>query len=289
MRSGFVRLWTANTVSDFGTYITMLAAQVLLLDDLHASATDMGLVNAARWVPYLCFGLLIGVYVDRRRRLPLLVATDAGCALLLGLIPLLAAVGGLSVPVVIAVMVPFGLFSLLNDAASMAFLPQLVPPAELERANGRLQQSGSAAQTGGPLVSGGLVGWIGAPLAILVDAVSYLLSGLLLATIRADVPPPERGARRHLVAELREGVRWVYRHPMLAPMALTTHGWFVFNSLLLTVFAPFAWRDAGLNAIGMGVAYACAGAGGLSGRLGRLLGMGQRSWWRSSCSRSRSC
>ncbi len=277
---GFARLWTASTVSDFGTYITTLASQVLLLDTLHASATDMGLVNAARWVPYLLFGLLVGVFVDRRRRLPLLIATDLGSAALLGVIPLLAAVGGLSVPVVIALMVPFGLLSLVNDAASMSFLPRLVTPDALGQANVRLQQSMSAAQTSGPLVGGGLVSWLGAPLAILVDAVSYLFSGLLQATIRhVDERPAEPPARRHVFAELREGVAWVYRHPTLAPMALTTHGWFVFNSMLLTVFAPFALRDADLSSFGLGVAYACSGVGGvlggsLSSRAARLLGAG---------------
>jgi predicted MFS family arabinose efflux permease len=266
-------------VSYFGTYITTLALQVLLVNDLHASATDLGLVNAARWVPYLLFGLVAGVFVDRCRRLPVLVGTDLGRALLLGVIPLLGIVGGLSVPVVIALMVPFGAMSLLNDAAYQSFLPRLVKPATLNPANVWLQQSQSAAQTTGPLVGGGLVAALGAALAILVDAASYLFSGLLLMTIRVPEPPSRPSARRHVFAELREGVAWVYRHPMLAPMALTSHGWFVFNSLLGTVFAPFALRDAGIGPFGLGVGYACAGAGGLLGsalsdRAARVLGAG---------------
>jgi predicted MFS family arabinose efflux permease len=267
-------------VSDFGSYITALALSLLLVKTLNASAAEVGLVNAARWVSYLLFGLLVGVFVDRRRRLPLLVATDIGSAVLLGVIPVLAAVGGLSVPVVIALMVPFGLLSLVNDAASMSFLPRLVPPPALETANVQLQQSASAAQTAGPLVGGGLVAWLGPPLTIVVDAVSYLFSGLLLATIRVVEPPPSSSPRRRVFVELREGVAWVYRHPMLRPMALSTHGWFLFNSMLLTVFAPFAVRVAGVSSFGLGVAYAGAGLGGVVGtavsaRAGRLIGPGR--------------
>ncbi len=277
---GFPQLWTASTVSDFGTYVTALASQVLIVVNLHASATDVGLVNAARWLPYLLFGLFAGVFVDRRRRLPVLIGTDLGRALLLGAIPVLAALGGLSVPVVIVLMVPFGALSVLNDAADQSLLPSVVTPAALGRANVRLQQSMSAAQTTGPLVGGGLVAALGAPLAVLVDAASYLFSGLLLTTIRVHERPREPRARRHVLAELHEGVAWVYRHPMLAPMALTAHGWFLFNSLLVTVSVPFMLRDAGLDALGLGVSYACAGVGGvlggtLSGRAAHVLGAGQ--------------
>lgn len=275
---GFPQLWTASTVSDFGTYITAMALPVLLVRTLNASATEIGLVNAARWVPYLAFGLLAGVFVDRRRRLPLLIASDLVSGVVLGVIPLLAAIGRLSVPVVIVLMVPFGLMSLVNDAAGMSFLPRLVAPAALSRANIRLQQSGSAAQTSGPLVGGALVALLGAPVTMLVDAVSYLFSGLLMATIRGveEEPAP---VRRHVLTELREGMAWVYRHPMLAPMALTGHGWFLFNSMVMTVFAPFALRIAGLNPFGLGVAYACSGIGGvlgssLSGRAARIFGAG---------------
>lgn len=275
---GYVRLWTASTVSDFGTYITALALQLLLVKTLNASATEVGMVNASRWVSYLLFGLLVGVFVDRRRRLPLLIATDVGSAVLLGAIPLLAAFGALSVPVVIVLMVPFGLLSLVNDSASMSFLPRLVAPEALEQANMQLQQSGSAAQTSGPLVGGGLVAWLGPPLAMVFDAVSYLFSGLLLATIRFAEPQPV-AVRRRVFVELREGISWVYRHPMLRPMALSAHGWFLFNSMLLTVFAPFAVRVAGVSSFGLGVAYAGAGVGGVVGtavsaRAGRLVGPG---------------
>lgn len=260
---GFAKLWTSTTVSNFGTYVTTLALQVLVVVDLHASAAQVGLVNMARWLPYLLFGLLAGVYVDRHRRRPVLIGADLGRALLLGVIPLLAALHGLSLFLVAALMVPFGVLSLLGDAAYQSYVPRLVPRHMLNSANAALQQSSSVAQSTGPLVGGGLVNVIGAPLSVMVDAVSYLASGLIVAVIRITEPiaahPKERWP------QIKEGLRWVYRHPELGPLAWTTHAWFVFGSLASTVFVPFALRDAGIGAFGLGVAYACAGVGGVLG------------------------
>jgi predicted MFS family arabinose efflux permease len=257
-------LWISTTVSDFGTYVTTLALQVLVVRDLHASAAQVGLVNMARWLPYLLFGLLAGVYVDRHRRRPVLIGTDLGRAVLLGVIPLLAATGRLNLWLVAALMVPFGLLSLLGDAADQSFLPCVVPAELLNRGNAALQQSSSVAQSAGPLVGGGLVAWLGAPLSVLVDAVSYLVSGLIIGTIRADEPAPV-GRRERIWPQIGEGLAWVYRHPKLGPLSWTTHVWFVFGSMVSTVFVLFALRDADIGAFGLGVAYACAGVGGVLG------------------------
>jgi predicted MFS family arabinose efflux permease len=265
-------------VSTFGTYITTVALQVLLIDDLHASASQLGLVNAARWLPYLLFGLLAGVYVDRHRRRPVLIGADLGRALLLGVVPLLAVIGGLSVPAVAALLIPFGVLSLVGDAAYQSYPPRLVPPALLNRANAGLQQSASVAQATGPLLGGGLVTALGAPLAVLADAASYVSSAVLLAFIRGTEPEPARD-RVRVWPLVRDGLAVVYRHPRLGPLALSTHVWFVFGSIVSTVFAPFALRQVGVGPFGLGVAYACAGAGGvlgtaLSDRAERRLGAG---------------
>lgn len=280
--SGFPQLWTATTVSYFGTYITMVALQVLMVTDLRASAGQIGLVNGARWLPYLLFGLLAGVFVDRHRRRTVLIGSDLGRAVLLGVIPLLGLVGGLSVPLIAVLMLPFGALALLNDAAYQSFLPRLVPPTLFNRANAQLQQSSHVAQTTGPLVGGGLVQALGAPLAVVIDAVSYLGSGLILSTVRVTEPAraatPDR-PRRRVLTEVRDGVAVVYRHPKLGPLALTSHGWFVFSSLAGTVFVPFAVRQVGIGSLGLGIAYSCAGVGGvvgtaLSGWADRRMGAG---------------
>lgn len=277
---GFWRFWTASTISNFGTSITTLAIQVLVVVTLDGSTTEVGLVNAARWVPYLVLGLLAGVLVDRLRRRPVLVATDLGRAAFLGAIPLLAVTDSLTIPVLVAVMVAFGLLSLLNDAAHQSFLPRLVPRTLLPVANARLEQSGSVAQSSGPAVAGGLVAWLGAPFAVLVDALSYLVSGLLTATIRVEEPKPALNGvgRPSIVGDVREGLTWVYGHRTLMPLALSTHGWFLFSSMLGTIYVVFVLRGLGFGTVTLGLTLALAGVGGLLGasvstRLGRHAGI----------------
>lgn len=276
---GFSSFWWAATASSFGTYVTTLALQVLVVDTLGGTAFDVGLVNGARWVPYLLLGLVLGAVVDRIRRKPLLVATDAGRAVLLVAIPALSVLGVLSVPVLIGFVIVFGLLSLLNDAAHPSFLTRLVPPSVLLRANARLDQSGSVAQTSGPAIAGALVTAVGAPLAVLVDAATYLFSAVATSRISVVEPPPRRTAPVHLRRDVAEGMRWVYRHRMLAPQAISRHAWFVFNAMLGTAFVPFVLLGLGLTAFELGLALAAAGLGGLFGalasaRLGLRLGVG---------------
>ena len=180
---GLVRFWTASAVSDFGSDITTIALQVLVVLTLDGSAADVGFLNASRWLPYLLFGLVVGALVDRRRRQPILVASDVGRGILLAGIPMLWLVGLLTLPMLM-VMVVFGFLSLLNDAAAQSFLPRLVPQSSLLAANARLDQSSSVAQTFGPVIAGALVTALGAPLAVLLDALSYLASGAAVASIR---------------------------------------------------------------------------------------------------------
>lgn len=267
-RPGFLAFWTAATVSGFGTYVTTLAIQVLIVVTLHQGAAGVGLVNAARWLPYLLFGLIVGALVDRSRRRPLLVTTDLVRAGLLVGIPVLALTHRLTIVVLMAFMVVFGLMSLVNDAASQSLVPRLVPGRLLTRANARLDQSDAVAQTSGPALAGGLVSLLTAPWAVLVDAASYLISGLVLLRVPVAEPPSRRVALRGIRGEVAEGLRWVYRHRTLKPFAIGTHAWFLCFSFVNVIVPPFALRTLGLSALGFGVALAVGGIGGLAGALG---------------------
>lgn len=278
---GFSRLWSASTTSAFGSYVTVLAIQVLVVDVLAGDAADVGLVNAARWLPYLVVGLLAGVLVDRVRRLPVLVTADVLCAVALSTIPVLAALGSLTVGWLVAIMAVFGLCTLVGDAAFQSFVPRLVPARLLGPAHARLDQSDAVAQASGPAVAGGLVQLLGAPLAVLVDAVSYLVSAVLVATVRVDEPrDPTRRRVRDVGPEIGEGLRWIYRHPTLRPLAISTHAWFACSAVAGAVMTPFALRTLHLSAGTLGLALAVAGVGALAGasvavRLGDRWGAGR--------------
>jgi MFS family permease len=265
--SGFRRFWAASTISGLGSYVTTVAVGVLVVVDLGGSPADVGWVGAARWAPYLALGLVAGVLTDRVRRKPLLVVTDLGRAVVLAAVPALAVTGGLSVGSLAALLVVFGLLAVVGDAAHQSFLPGLLPRDWLHRANTRLEQSAASAQTTGPVLAGALVGWLGAPVAVLVDAASFAVSGVLVARTPVDdrrLQPAAAGLRA-IPGELREGLSWVYRHRTLRPLAVSTHVWFVFNAVLGTVYLPFALQVLDLGAVGLGISLAGAGVGALLG------------------------
>lgn len=266
-RPGFLAFWTAATVSSFGTYVTTLAVQVVVVVTLQEGATEVGLVNSARWLPYLLVGVLVGALVDRSRRRGLLVGADLGRAVLLTSIPVLAVTGQLSIGLLMMVMAGFGLLSLVHDAAAQSLVPRLVPPRLLTQANARLDQSDAVAQTSGPALAGALVSLLTAPAAVLVDAFSYLASGLLLLRVQVAEPASRPRWSRGIAGEAAEGLRWIYGHRTLRPLALSSHMWFLSSAAAGAVLPAFALRTLGLSPFGFGLALAVGGVGGLLGAL----------------------
>lgn len=247
---------------------------------LGGGSTEVGLLNSARWLPYLIFGVLVGVLVERSRRRPLLIVTDLARGLLLLAVPVLAATGPLTLAALLLIVALFGLFSLVGDAAFLSFVPRLVPVPLTTPAHARLDQSDAVAQTSGPALAGALISWLGAPLAVLVDAASYLASAVLMSRVHVVEPPPARSSSlRGIGAEAKEGVRWVYRRGTLRALAVNTHAWFICAAVAGAVVTPFALRTVGLGPLGLGLALAAAGVGGVLGssvavRLGRRWGAG---------------
>lgn len=275
----FVRFWAASSVSDFGTYLTTVALSVLILVTMDGTALDQGLVNAARWLPYLLFGLLAGIFVDRFARRTVMVAGDLGRAAILAALCVLGVTGLVSSPALMALMFTFGTLALLSDAAYQSFLPQLVPRSQLVRANARLQQSETVAQTTGGAVAGGIVALLSAPFALLLDAATYLFSGVTLLTMRGGETPLQR-TTTPVRTRIAEGLRWIYGHRMLRPLALSSHVWFIGSAMLGAVLPALILNDLRLGALGLGLVLGGAGVGAvlgttLSERWGQRWGAGR--------------
>ncbi|HEY2266764.1 MAG TPA: MFS transporter [Streptosporangiaceae bacterium] len=262
--SSFARYWTAAAISSFGSAVTAVAMPVLVVQSLGATPFEVGVVNAAQFVPYALLGLIAGVYIDRWRRQPVLVWASAGRALSLGAIPVLRLAGALHIWILVIVLLLFGAFSVFGFAATQSLLPRLVPRARLVPANARLDQTDAAAQTLGPAIGGGLVGLLGAPAAITADAISYLIDAALNASIRVDEPRPG-SSRRDLRAEIRDGLRWTYRHRTLGPLAVSTHIWFLANGAAMTVLSLLALRSLGFTAYTFGLLLGVFGIASLIG------------------------
>lgn len=279
----FRLFWWGEAVSGFGTAVTSLALQTLVIVTLHGSAMEMGWLNTARWLPYLVLGLVVGALVDRARRRRVMIITDLTRTLLLATIPVTWMLGILSFPLLLVIVILFGTVSLINDAASMSFVPRLLPRAQLQRGHARLDGADAVAQTAGPAIAGALIRVIGAPLAVLVDAVTHLFSAAMVALLRTVSEPTRYPTTRlrlaALAAEIRDGVRWVYSGSGLARLAAATHIWFGAQAILLVVVAPFGLLQLGLSAFQLGLVYAVAGVGalvgaGVSTRVGNRLGTG---------------
>lgn len=275
---GFVRLWLADGLSTFGTFIFGLSLQLLMIHALDADQLEIGWVRSAQWLPSLLFGLAAGVIVDRVRRRTLLVATDIASCLLLLVIAALGIVGALS-PLSLTVLVfLLGTAAVLQGGAHQSFTADLLPPGLLAAGSVVMTQTYTAAQTLGPWLAGVLAGIVGAPVTMLINAVTYGASALLLAGV-PDRQPQEQRARSSLGGDLREGIAWVYRHPFLAPYALCLHAWFIANAIAGTVYVFHATK-LGLDAGSVGLTLGMAGVAGVLGaglaeRAARALGTGK--------------
>lgn len=274
---GFLRLWVADGLSNFGTSIFTLSLQLLLIETMSADPLEVGWVRAAQWLPSLLFGLMAGVVVDRLRRRSLLIATDVASSCLLSTIAVLAMLGLLT-PALLAVLVfLLGTAAVLQGGAHQSYTADLLPPHLLAAGNVKLSQTYTLAQTLGPLLGGIFVRLAGAPLAMLANAATYGASALLL--LRVPNFASERSTERtSILADLREGIAWVYRHRVLAPYAFCLHVWFIGNSVAGTVYI-FHASSLGLDAAAIGLTLACAGLAGLVGaalaeRIARASGMG---------------
>lgn len=263
---GFRNYWVASTVGFTGLAVTTVAVDVLVIDVLEASEAQVGIVRAVQFLPYPLIGLIAGAYVDRWRRRPTLVAFNLAQAVLLLAVPVLFLAGALTLTTTAVVLFAVGCCAVFIAAAEQSYLPDLVPRGSLVLANARLGQSMTVAQSAGPALGGLLVSALSAPAALLATSISRFVSAGLIARIRRPEPPP--GAERpRMWRGIADGLAFAYRHHTLAPLAVSTHMWFLANSIALTVLGLFVLRDLGLSAIAYGAVLAATGVGGLLGAL----------------------
>ena len=268
MNRDFVRLLAAATVSNFGSMLTALALPLAAIELLHATPGQLAALNSAALIPGLALGLFAAHGIDRVRRRPVLVTADLARAVLLVSVPAAAFAGALTMTHLVAFAFCRGLFDFAFDVAEHALLPTLVPPAELVRANGRLQAGDSSAEAFGFALGGWLVQWLSAPVALLADALSYLASAAMIARIRTPEPelaPPAPGRRR--ASELFAGVREIGRVPVLRGVAAAGMLAGAAGQMVGTVYMLFVYRELGFGAGVIGVLAALGAVASLTSAL----------------------
>jgi MFS family permease len=263
----FARLWAATGVSLVGSQITLLAFPLTAVLALHASASEVAALAAAGTAPFLVFGLPAGVWMERWSLRRLMVLTDLARAVLLAAVPVAFALHALTMMQLYATAFAVGACGVFFDVAALSVLPAIVPPARIAAANSLVEVVRAGAQTSGPALGGLLVHALTAPVAVLADAISYLLSAGLLRRLpdqRVSGASPFRGP---LWREVRAGVGFCLRHPyirLLAGGAAWINFWV---EALMAVFLTYAVRELHLSAAAIGVVLAVSNVGYLVGSL----------------------
>lgn len=276
----FLRLWGAEGVSQLGSQITSIALPLVAATTLRATPLEFGVLAAVSWLPYLVFGLIAGVWVDRLRRKPVMVAADLLRAAALLAVPVAAAGGRLSVPVLMATAFVVGSLTVFFNVAYVAYLPSLVGREGLVEGNAKLEATASAAQIIGPACAGTLIGAFSAPFAILLNAVTFLLSALGIGAIRAPEPPPVPAEERlGWRQEVGGGVRLVAGNPTLRALTLVDATVSIGGFAFLAIYILYMVENLRLTPDQIGFVLATGGAGALlgawgAGRLRDRLGIG---------------
>jgi MFS family permease len=266
----FLKLWTGQSISEFGSQISGLAIPWLAAVELNASPLEFSLLGVLGFLPFILFALPAGVWVDRLRRKPILIVGDFARALLLALVPVLWALGVLDIWHLLVIQFVVGVFTVFFDVAYQSYLPSLVDRDQLVEGNAKLQLTVSVALVAGPGLAGLLIAALGAPYAIVLDAISFVVSTAFLLVIRRREILPEKteGAPRpKMLPELKEGLAFVVRHPHLRAIAACTGSSNFFFSIAFTIFLLYAVRVLHLSSGTVGVIFAMFGAGSILGAL----------------------
>ena len=280
--SDFLKLWSAETVSQFGTQFSALALPLTAVIVLHASVFEIAALNVVEFLPFVLVSLPAGVWVDRLPRRPILVLGDLARAGLLISIPIAYAFDALTIWQLYAVGFLVGIATVFFDVAYQSYLPALVDRHQLVEGNSKLEISRSSAQLGGPGLAGVLVDLLSAPVAIVFDAVSYLGSALLIFRIRKAEPPQKKHEAEvspRMRDEIAEGLRYVFHHPYLKSIAACTASFNFFGSLWFAVLLVYAVRVLDLRPGVIGLTFSLANLGALlaaftAGRISARLGVG---------------
>jgi MFS family permease len=269
----FRRLWIGETISQFGSQVSMLAIPFIATVLLGATPLEIAVLSALQFLPFVLFTLPAGAWLDRMLRRPVLISGDLARMIALATISIAWAFGVLTMWQLYLVSFVSGIATVFFDVAYQSYLPVLVERDELVEGNGKLQASEAAAMVVGPGLGGGLISLVGAPFAIVADALSYLASALFVWRIRRPEPHPEAErraaglAREPLRRQIAEGLTFVLGNRFLRAIATTTSTSNLFSNVVFAVIPIYLYRELGLSAATVGVIFGLGALGALGGAL----------------------
>ena len=257
----FRKLWISLTVTSFGAQVTNLALPLTAALLLQATPLQMGILVALETLPFALVSLHAGVLIDRVRKLPVVIACNIARGLALLAIPAAAFTQQLSVELLYVVGFFCGVQNVIGGAAYQVLLAQMAGRKRLVEANAKVSLGETSAALVGPGIAGGLVQILTAPFAILLDALAFFASALMLRRVRVPTDVPHAGPRSSVTTEIVEGLKLVRNNSTLLSLAWVAGLWQVLHHMQLAVFVLFATRDLHLSAGAIGLAYMFGGAG----------------------------
>jgi MFS family permease len=257
----FRRLWGSLTITAFGAQITNLALPLTAALLLHASPMQMGILVALETLPFALFSLHAGVLLDRVRKLPVVIAADIGRGIALLCIPVAAWFDSLSIELLFAVGFLCGVQNVVGGAAYQVLLAQMAGRKRLVEANAKTALGETSAALIGPGLAGGLIHALTAPFAIVLDAISFFVSALMLRRVEARADVPQVTGATSIWREIGEGLRLVWHNRTLWALAWLAGLWQFLHHMQIAVLILFATRELSLSAGAIGFAYACGGLG----------------------------
>ena len=263
----FRLFWQASTVSSFGSAVTRLALPLIATLTLHASVFAIGLIAFAEEAPLLVLGVFAGVWIDRRRRLPIMLSTDVLRAGTLLVVPLVWWRGALSVPLLVAVALAVGSLTVLFEISAQSFVSTLLKPKDYAEGNGKRYAGESAGMTAGPTIGGALAQAVGPAPTVLFDVISYLYSFFCLRRLAFQEPPPPAATGESALSAIRAGLREIVRNPYLRPVTLAGGCLTFVSGIGWAMLIPFASRDLGLSSTAIGTALSATGLASVIGAL----------------------
>ncbi|MGW2081921.1 MFS transporter [Streptomyces sp. NPDC001939] len=223
--------WTGQASDVLGSSLSSVAIPLVAVVTLHATTWQAAILAAVQKTPPLLFSLPAGAWCDRVRKRPLMVATSLACAAVTGSIPLAAAYGRLTLVQLWLAAFAVGSCHVLGMAASLSYIPRLLPPHRLLEAHAKLASANTLADIGGPALAGALIGITGAARAVAADALSYLITAWCTLRIHSPEPEPQpRTTTPSLRGEIRAGLAYTWRHPVIGPLVTT-------NAITSTILA----------------------------------------------------
>jgi len=265
----FLKLWIGQTVSEAGSQVTGLALPTLAILVLHASPFQVGLLAAFEFVPFPTLGLVAGVYADRLRRRPIMIASDIARVVLIASVPIAFLVGYRDINQLYAVGLLVGIFNVFFGISYQSYLPSLVDRSDLVEGNTKLEVSRSVAQLSGPALAGSLITAIGAVRSLWVDSASFLVSAVSVWQIRTPEPEPQPSTatgRTGFWHEMREGIDVVFKNPTLWKIAGATATSNLSNGSF-AIYLIFAYNILHLSPATVGFIFAIGAMGSLLGAL----------------------